>query len=196
MLKPPRMTRRTVLNWLGSLLPASSLLGWFGWAPPPISFVRPIQLDEKEVATLRHIGASALPSSLGEFGVSQVVTGFLRWLREYSSSAEMPHQPGRLDAPLTPEIKVEVYAVQLRELVAAGRDAESFPLLLQEMLADAGIEDLPSRPDGRHIVSDFMSFYFNGSEANDLCYRADIGRKTCRGLPGAGNEPPPLFGKD
>ena len=193
MLNAPRMKRRTFLNWLGWLLPASSLLGRFGWARP---LVRPIQLDEGEVATLRHIGASALPSSLGESEIKQVVAGFLGWVREYSSGAEMPHQPGRFDAPLTPEIKVEVYEAQLREIAAAGRDAESFPLVLRETLADAGIEDLPLRPDGRHIVSDLMSFYFNGSEANDLCYRADIGRKTCRGLPGTGNEPPPLPGKD
>ena len=187
------MKRRTFLNWLGWLLPASSFLGRFGWARP---LVRPIQFDEKEVATLWHIGASVLPSSLGESGVNQVVTGFLRWLREYSSGAKMPHQPGRFDDPLTPEIKVEVYEAQLREIAAAGRDAESLPLVLQKTLADAGIGDLPLRPDGRHIVSDLMSFYFNRSEANDLCYRADIGRKTCRGLPGAGNEPSPLPGKD
>ena len=187
------MKRRTFLNWLGWLLPASSFLGRFGWARP---LVRPIQFDEKEVATLRHIGASVLPSSLGESGVNQVVTGFLRWLREYSSGEKMPHQPGRLDAPRTPEVKVEVYEAQLQAIAAAGQNAASFTTILKKALADAGIEDLPSLPDGRHIVSDLMSFYFNRSEANDLCYRADIGRKTCRGLPGAGNEPSPLPGKD
>ncbi len=187
------MKRRTFLNWLGWLLPASSLLGRSAWAGP---LVRTLQFDEGEVATLRRIGASALPSSLSESDVNRVVADFLRWFREYSSGAKMPHEPERLDAPRTPEIAVEVYEAQLRAIAAAGQNAASLTAVMQKALADADIDDLPPRPDGRHIVSDLMSFYFGSSEANDLCYEADIGRMTCRGLPGAGDEPPPLPGKD
>ena len=42
--------------------------------------------------------------------------------------------------------------------------------------------DLPGRPTGRHVVSDLMAFYFRSSEANDLAYRARIGRQMCRTL--------------
>jgi hypothetical protein len=37
-----------------------------------------------------------------------------------------------------------------------------------------------------------MAFYFNSSEANDLAYRAAIGRDTCRGLTGSENRPAPM----
>jgi hypothetical protein len=37
-----------------------------------------------------------------------------------------------------------------------------------------------------------MSFYFRGSDANDLCYRAAIGRDKCRGLAGSQNPPSEL----
>ena len=187
------MKRRTFLNWLGWLFPASSLLGRFTWARP---LLRPIQFDEGEVATLRRIAASVLPSALGESGANKVVVDFLRWLREYPSGAKMPHEPEGLDAPLTPEIRVEVYETQLQAIAAAKQNEVPLVTVLQESLADAGIEELPLRPDGRHIVSDLMSFYFTGSQANDLCYRADIGRKTCRGLPGTGDEPPSLADED
>jgi hypothetical protein len=48
---------------------------------------------------------------------------------------------------------------------------------------------LPRTPDGKHVASDLMAFYFNSSEANDLCYRAHIGRDECRGLAGSDREP-------
>jgi hypothetical protein len=37
-----------------------------------------------------------------------------------------------------------------------------------------------------------MAFYFQSSAANDLCYRAAIGREACRGLPGS-EDPPSEF---
>jgi hypothetical protein len=37
-----------------------------------------------------------------------------------------------------------------------------------------------------------MAFYFRSSDANDLCYRAQIGRDQCRGLAGSDRPPAPL----
>jgi hypothetical protein len=37
-----------------------------------------------------------------------------------------------------------------------------------------------------------MGHYFNSSDARDLCYRANIGRDTCRGLGGSDKAPAPL----
>ena len=48
---------------------------------------------------------------------------------------------------------------------------------------------LPTRPTGANLVADFMGMYFSSAEATDLCYQAEIGRDTCRGL--EGSEQPP-----
>ncbi len=61
--------------------------------------------------------------------------------------------------------------------------------LLGEAFADARIEQLPRRPAGAHVAADLMAFYFNSSEARDVCYEVRIGRDSCRGL--AGSERPP-----
>ena len=186
------MKRRTFLGWLARLLPAS-LFGKFAWSQQPLSRA---PFDEREVAILHHIASTTLPSSLGEREVNRVVGRFSTWLTEYRSAAEMPHEAGRLDAPRTPTIEVERYVSQLSVIADANARQSTTPLaaILEQELTDAGVDDLPSRPDGRHIVSDLMSFYFRSSEANDLGYEADIGRKTCRGLPGTGDEPSPLPG--
>jgi hypothetical protein len=61
-------------------------------------------------------------------------------------------------------------------------------------ITDAKIERLPARPDGGHVATDLMAFYFNSLEANDLAYGLAIGRDTCRGLEGSQNRPAPLAG--
>jgi hypothetical protein len=58
----------------------------------------------------------------------------------------------------------------------------------------AKLEDLPERPEGRHVAADLMAFFFRSSEANDLCYRAAIGRDTCRGLVDSDRAPEQLPG--
>jgi hypothetical protein len=65
---------------------------------------------------------------------------------------------------------------------------------VEAALERANVRDLPRFPDGRHIISDLLSFYFHSSDANDLCYRAAIRRDSCRELEGSDNPPPPLNG--
>jgi hypothetical protein len=56
----------------------------------------------------------------------------------------------------------------------------------------ARVQDLPERPDGRHVAADLLAFFFRSSEASDLCYGKAIGRDQCRGLPGSEDPPAPL----
>jgi hypothetical protein len=67
-------------------------------------------------------------------------------------------------------------------------------VLVEAAIAEAKVVRLPSRPDGGHVASDLMGFYFNSIEANDVAYRAKIGRDMCRGLAGSENKPAPLEG--
>ena len=82
----------------------------------------------------------------------------------------------------------------LREALLSG-DADSRSRAVIAALEQAKIAELPRTPDGRHIAADLMAFYFRSSDANDLCYRAAIGRDLCRGLDGSEQAPAPLKGR-
>ncbi len=82
----------------------------------------------------------------------------------------------------------------LRPALLSG-DPDTRRQAVTSALEQAKITDLPRTPDGRHIAADLMSFYFRSSDANDLCYRAAIGRDLCRGLEGSEQAPAPLKGR-
>ncbi len=152
-------------------------------------------------ATLRAVADVVLPAALGPSGVQAVVDGFTRWTRGYRPQAEMTHGYGITRLRTTGTSPEPGYVRQLEDLEqAAARTGGSLPelpldarrSLVIEALTRARITELPRRPDGRHVVADLMSYYFQGSEANDVCHGAAIGRRTCRGLPGAESAPRPL----
>jgi hypothetical protein len=70
--------------------------------------------------------------------------------------------------------------------------ADAKRTLIENALREASVEYLPDIPDGRHVVSDLMAFYFQSSEANDACYRARIGREKPRPLPAVTVRPSPI----
>jgi hypothetical protein len=82
------------------------------------------------------------------------------------------------------------------EQLASGALAESSMAArrtkIAEALGTAKVHDLSMVPDGNHIASDLMSFYFGSSEANDRAYTASVGRDQCRGLRNSGAKPAPL----
>jgi hypothetical protein len=174
------MKRRTLLQLLIAItagLPRVRLL-----AQAPL-------LTDRDQSRIRALADIVLPEELGAAGRDRVVTAFAKWLREYRPGADTEHGYGfpRLRrTPLSPAAK---YPAQLAALEARGGDRR---VAVQDAITAAKIERLPSRPDGGHIATDLMAFYFNSSEANDLAYRAAIGRDTCRGLAGSENRPAPL----
>ena len=78
------------------------------------------------------------------------------------------------------------YASQLAALESQGGERRA---AIEAAIRATKIERLPARPDGGHVATDLMAFYFNGSDANDLAYRAVIGRDACRGLEGSEKRP-------
>jgi hypothetical protein len=95
------------------------------------------------------------------------------------------------------------YPAQFTALDAAARTegASSFAALdLQKrrviveaaLNAPQRVNALPARPTGTNLVADFLGYYFNSSDANDLAYNAAIGRDACRSLDGSGDAPAPL----
>jgi hypothetical protein len=138
----------------------------------------------EQVEHLRALARVVLPSEVDAAAVS---AKFAEWVRGYRAGAEMDHGYGFTRLRTKPPLAVPNYT---RQLAALGPQptAEAVAASLEE----AHITDLPRTPDGRHVASDLMAFYFRSSDANDLCYRAAIGRDLCRGLAGSENPPKEL----
>jgi hypothetical protein len=151
---------------------------------------------------LKEIAAAVLPESLGRTGTDALAGLFGRWLTEYRAGATMDHGYGATRVQQTPPLPFDRYARQMTELdrAAVDRGAVSFaalPLALRrsvitDALRAANLDTMPQRPNGQHIVTDLMTFYFRSNDANDLCHRAKVQRHACRGLRDALNPPPPL----
>jgi len=169
------MRRRTLLRWLATIGP---LRGWAQTAGFP----------GDQAQSLRALAAVALPSELGSAELERVVARFERWVREYRPGAEMDHGYGFTRLRSKQPSPVPAYLEQLRSLRLSG-EAASDRARVEAALEQAKVAQLPQTPDGRHVASDLMAFYFRSSEANDLCYRAHIGRDECRGLAGSEREP-------
>jgi hypothetical protein len=151
---------------------------------------------------LKTIAASVLPESLGRSGTDTAAEQFARWLTEYRAGETMDHGYGATRDQRTPPLPFDLYDRQIADLerAAASRVASDFAGLRlatrRELIADAlraaKVDTMPQRPNGQHVASDLMTFYFRSNAANDLCHRAKVQRHACRGLRDALSPPPPL----
>jgi len=140
-----------------------------------------VDFPGEHAATLREIAAIVLPS---EVDAERVALDFAAWVNDYRAGAETDHGYGntriRAKGP-TPA------AGYVRDLAALKGNVSRDTIAVALKGAD-----LPRSPGAAHVAADLMSFYFRSSDANDLCYRAQIGRDQCRGLPGSDQPPAPL----
>ena len=101
--------------------------------------------------------------------------------------------PGRLRPAGTP---VLIALINRQTAAALRRPKATFasaPLAVRRTIVEDSLRSvkgqrLLARPGG-NLIEDLMAFYFQSSAANDLCYRAAIGREACRGLPGSEDPP-------
>ncbi|HYL72584.1 MAG TPA: hypothetical protein VEU96_00175 [Bryobacteraceae bacterium] len=183
------MLRRTVLQWIAAATGALPFPAVRAWA-------QTTNFPGRHQATLRELAALVLPAELGHSGVDRIADRFEQWIRDYRPGAGMENGYGFPRVRTKPPSPAPIYLAQLEALSeplsqadkAAKRNA------IESALDRAGIKDLPRQPDGKHIVTDLMSFYFHGSDANDLCYLAAIRRESCRGLKGSDAPPPSMKG--
>jgi hypothetical protein len=152
-----------------------------------------------EDLTIQAIAEVVLPE---EADLKAAVASFNDWIANYKENADTDHGYGNTRVRPTGPSPARNYPAQIAALDAAARTqgAASFAAasreqrraILETAIAEAKVDRLPARPTGAHVATDLMGHYFNSSEANDLCYRAAIGRDACRGLPGS--ELPPKGG--
>jgi hypothetical protein len=182
------MHRRTLLRWL--------LSGAAAWPLRGIELhAHAADLSTAGVATLRALAAVVLPSALGAAGHDKVVGDFVQWLASYQPGAERGYGYGHPRRAVTPAIDTKVYESQLMTLGAlAALPVEARRTKVIESLNASGARTLPGSPNGGHIITDFMSFYFSSGPAVDVVYRARIGSTTCRGLGGAAARPVAVAG--
>ncbi len=166
-----------------------------------LAFTAPAPLPDASLATLRALAPVVLPSSLGRRGIELFTDRFLDHLQGHRAGVEMDHDYGHPVLRTTPESPASRYVEQLAALERAAQDqgqlfarmaADAKRSLIGQALAGAKVERLPDIPDGTHVVSDLMAFYFRSSEANDACYAARIGREKCRPLASVTVRPKPL----
>jgi hypothetical protein len=179
------MKRRTLLQLLLGLLAALPAKVRLFAQPSPLT-----GLDETRLKAMADI---VLPSELGADGRSRVVSEFLGWLREYRPDADLGHGYGFTRLRRSGASPSANYHAQLEALEqATEQNGGDRRLAIETAIQKANVERLPGRPDGGHVATDLMAFYFASEEANDLAYRAAIRRDSCRGLDGSQNRPGPL----
>ena len=184
------MLRRTLLHWLAfaGFAPQQRKRRAPQKPPPPPRAT----WNDEDGRLLRTVAAALLPASLGRERQDQVADRFAVWLKNYKPGADKGHGYGFTRLVAAPDAPTPAYIAQLAVLDKAARQrgAKSFDQLaaddqrdlLEVSLKTAKVERLPERPDGKHVATDLMAFFFRSSEANDLCYRAEIGKDTCRDL--------------
>uniref|UniRef100_Q025P2 Uncharacterized protein n=1 Tax=Solibacter usitatus (strain Ellin6076) TaxID=234267 RepID=Q025P2_SOLUE len=162
-----------------------TLLGWLAFLRVPRAQTATFPGDDRD--TLRALASIVLPAELGPSGLDRTTDDFIRWVRGYRPGAEMDHGYGVTRLRIKGPSPAPVYLKQLAAL--RGRVDEA---TVEAALREAKVMDLPRTPGASHIAADLMAFYFRGSDANDLCYRAAIGRDQCRSLAGSEERPAPL----
>jgi hypothetical protein len=152
--------------------------------------------------TLAAIAGIVLPAaSLGEEGIRRVLDGFRKWLDELEPVAELDHVYISTDEiPYGPPDPEPLWTAQLEalELEAEKRHEASFTKIPREEQEAILRRQLPPNPGAAvpdparapHVALGLLAYFYQSSEANDLCYDKAIERTTCRGVASGAVEPP------
>lgn len=188
-----RRSRRTFLKRVLAVIPVGATGCWPREAAEERSTL--------SGATLQAVGSVVLPSAeLGPEASREAVSRFESWSEGFEPVAELDHpylwSDEILYGPADPRPQ---WAAQLEalDLEANRRHSKDFALLergqqeevLLRRLPDELPEPLPHPSEAAHVAIALAAWYFGSASANDLCYRAAIGRHECRGLPTVGERP-------
>jgi hypothetical protein len=153
-------------------------------------------------ATLGAMAESVLPSELQPDGIDQTVAAFLAWLESYDPVAEADHGYGTGELAYLPADPAPAWAAQLAalDLEARKRTGRAFAelpadarrdLLERHLVREQGT-GFPVPHEAGHVAIGLMAWFYATPAATDLCYRARIGKETCRDLGGVVEQPQPL----
>ncbi len=194
----PLISRRAFLGALAAALPTAVLM----------RRAHAAAIDDLAASpsTLRALGEVVLPAELGRVETARVVRDFQQWIAGYREGAELLHGYGTSLLEKAGPTPATRWMAQLDRLDAAARNlgggARSFaelPLarrrqLVQGELDAVKADRIPSVGRASHVALALLGHYYGSTEANDRCYRASIGRQSCRPLAASSRMPLPLAG--
>ena len=153
-------------------------------------------------AMLRATAEVVLPGEIGNDGISRISRAFTQWIGAFRPGVELVHPYGSAQLRQTGESPVPRWRGQLAALdrTARERHRRSFTALTRDQrrelvvaaLADERTDRMPNPLTANHVALALVAWYYQTPEANDLCYKASIGRNQCRPLVNAPRQPLPL----
>jgi len=152
-------------------------------------------------ALLRAVADVTLPSELDASARERAVTEFERWLTEFTPVAERDHGYGTGDLTYTgpdpaPGWRAQLEALDLESKQRFARGLAEIGTGERQRMVRAQLRrergPLPGPAEAQHVALGLIAWWSMTPQATDLCYRARIGRETCRPLDRTGDEPAPL----
>ena len=137
-----------------------------------------------EVGSFEELAAVVLPESLGRTHVDKIAADFVLWIRDYQPGVPMASGYGYPRTQVAGPNPSANYAGQLRAL-GSPVTRES----VEKALADAKVDRIPQRPNGKHVAADLLSFFYGSSEGEDFLHGVAIRRDDCRGLADSAKRP-------
>ena len=183
----PTLSRRRFLVWISGAIPVALVA-----RRADALAANWLAADE---ATMRALAAAVLPSELGREGATRVAQDFQRWIDNYRENAELVHGYGTSALRFTRPSPRAKWAAQLEALKQTGFNEKSLEQRRQavrDLLAKERLDRMPDVLGAPHVAAALLAFYYDSSEAADLCYQTRIGRQTCRPLSAAARKPLPL----
>jgi Gluconate 2-dehydrogenase subunit 3 len=158
---------------------------------------------EAEPATLDALGEAILPSQLGRAGITRAVAAFRDWGTGYHENAELVHGYGTSRLRSTGPTPLTRWTTQLDALDTAaqskhGRAFKALTVaertaLVRDALKSERLDRLAGVVDANHVAVALLAHFYESSDAANLCYRAQIGRQTCRPLAQQSRKPLPML---
>ena len=199
--------RRTFLKRAAGALPGAAIVGSVGVGScvpdggPDSGGGGDATSSSLDAGLLRAVADVTLPvGALGPDGVADAVRGFQAWLQGFEPAAELdhPYLTGELrygPPHPGPRWSAQLEAMDLESQRRSGTalsdltDEERSEVI--ERVLGGGSGDLPGDPArADHVVVGLLAWFYGTSQANDLCYGAEVGRHLCRGIQSLPQEPP------
>jgi len=188
------LDRRAFVTTVAAALPVLGASPAFERVEPASSVRGGLDLE-----LVRALAEAILPAALGEAGIARAAAGFQVWLAAYEPVAELNHGYGTPEIEYLPADPRPGWQAQLDALgLEAERrwgvkfealDLDRRRLLVTRQLSTERSGRLPAAHEARHVAVGLLAWFYAGAEATDLCYRARIGKETCRPLVRTVDEP-------
>ncbi len=199
--------RRTFLKRAAGALPGAAIAGSIGvgsWVPggePGSAVDGAVTESALDSVLLRAVADVALPATaLDREGVADAVEGFLMWVDGFEPAAELdhPYLTGELryGSPHPgPRWAAQLEAMDLESRRRSGKSltdltAEECRDVVETAVGGGESGNLPGNPAlADHVAVGLLAWFYGTSQANDLCYDAEVGRHLCRGIQSLPQEP-------